>query len=72
MEKKRKLKILIVAMSDSIHTVRWISQFNDLDWEVHLFPAVDWGATHPDLENVTIHHSFYCHQNNSGSNLKIK
>lgn len=72
MQKNKKIKILVVAMADSIHTARWISQFSDLGWEIHLFPAVDWGVTYPDLENVTVHHSFYCHQDNSGSNLKIK
>lgn len=59
-------------MADSIHTVRWISQFNDLGWEIHLFPAVDWGMTHPDLENVTVHHSFYCRHDNLGHSLNIR
>ncbi|MCL5407124.1 MAG: glycosyltransferase [Patescibacteria group bacterium] len=68
----KKIKILMVAMADSVHTARWTSQFNDLGWEVHLYPAVDWGVTHPSLENVTVHHSFYCPQGNPGSNLKIK
>jgi len=53
------MKILFVAMSDSIHTVRWIKQIADQGWEIHLFPSIDYGITHPDLRNVSIYHSVY-------------
>lgn len=53
------LRILIVAMSTSIHTSRWVSHIKNLGWDVHLFPSIDHGAAHKDIEDVTIHHSFY-------------
>jgi glycosyltransferase involved in cell wall biosynthesis len=48
-------------MSESIHTVRWISQIADEGWDLHLFPSVDQGITHSQLRGVDIHHSFYVH-----------
>ena len=48
-------------MSESIHTVRWISQVADEGWDLHLFPSVDQGITHPQLRGVDIYHSFYVH-----------
>lgn len=72
------MKILIVAMSDSIHTVRWIKQLSQTGWEIHLFPSIDYGEVHPDLENVTVHHMFYSDHNSTkkviqqGFNLKSK
>lgn len=53
------MKILIVAMSNSIHTVRWIGQIADQGWDIHLFPSLDQGATHPQLRKVAVHHSIY-------------
>ncbi len=53
------MRILFVAMSDSIHTARWISQLRGQGWDLHLFPSVDFGLTHPDLREVTVYHSFY-------------
>lgn len=54
------MKILFVAMLNSIHTVRWVNQLKDEGWDIHLFPVEDWGI-HPDLRNVTVH-NFYCHK----------
>ena len=53
------MRILFVAMSDSIHTARWINQLEGQGWDLHLFPSVDYGVTHPGLRNVTVYHSFY-------------
>lgn len=56
----KSMRVLIVAMANSIHTVRWISQIEDQGWDVHLFPSIDIGMTvHPDLRNTTIHFPFY-------------
>lgn len=52
------MKILIVAMLNSIHTVRWVNQLNGQGWDIHLFPVEDWGI-HSDFRNVTIH-NYYC------------
>jgi glycosyltransferase involved in cell wall biosynthesis len=55
---KRK-KILFIAMPQSIHTARWISQINKLEWEIHLFPSMPVnGLVHPALTHTTIHFPF--------------
>jgi glycosyltransferase involved in cell wall biosynthesis len=47
------MKILFIAMPDSIHAARWISQIVDQGWEVYLFPVyLAW--PHPDLRNITL------------------
>lgn len=63
------MKILFVAMSDSIHTARWINQIAELGWEIHLFPSIDYGAAHNDLKNVTIYHSVYGTKKNRNPNV---
>lgn len=60
------MKILIVGMGRSIHTVRWINQLKDTGWEIHLFPSFDNGATHPLLQYGTVHHSAYAASENQG------
>lgn len=62
------MRILIVAMSGSVHTARWISQLKDLGWDVHLFPSQDYGIWHCDFENIYIHHSGYFKQKLSSKN----
>jgi glycosyltransferase involved in cell wall biosynthesis len=52
-------RILFVAMSNSIHTARWINQLAGQGWDIHLFPSIDAGEVHPELKGITIHHSFY-------------
>ncbi|MEI6580868.1 MAG: glycosyltransferase [bacterium] len=47
---RKKKKILFVAMPNSIHTARWISQFEkEKNIEIHLFPST-YGETHPMLK----------------------
>jgi len=48
------MRILFVAMADSVHTARWISQIADQEWDLHLFPAYP-ARSHPDLKNVSVH-----------------
>ena len=48
------MKILFVAMSESIHTARWINQIADQRWDIHLFPSHG-SDIHPELRNITIH-----------------
>ncbi|MFD2442720.1 glycosyltransferase [Bacillus sp. CGMCC 1.16607] len=64
------MRILIIGMSDSIHTARWISQIIDEGWDIHLFPSIDYGQTHHYLKNVTIHHSYY-YPSKEGKNSKV-
>lgn len=47
------MRILFVAMSDSIHTARWVNRLQGKGWDIHLFP-VDDSIIHPELQNVTV------------------
>ncbi|MCL5771862.1 MAG: glycosyltransferase [Actinobacteria bacterium] len=49
------MKILIIAMSNSIHTARWISHINDEKWDIILFPVNMLVATHPDIKNIKVY-----------------
>src|SRR5438105_6058377 len=49
-----ELRVLFVAMANSIHTVRWIDQLADTGWDLHLFSVND-DEPHPDLRGVTVH-----------------
>ena len=53
------MKILFVAMSESIHTVRWIHQLKELGWDLYLFPACDDRGIHKEIDEVTICIPFY-------------
>jgi hypothetical protein len=64
------MKILFIAMSESIHTARWINQIADQGWEIHLFPSIDYGITHPDLKNVSIYHSVYRVRKNASPHVR--
>src|SRR5262245_18651962 len=48
------MRILIVGMAASVHIARWLQQFVDRDWDIHLFPVND-SRPHPDLRRVTVH-----------------
>jgi glycosyltransferase involved in cell wall biosynthesis len=48
------MRILFVAMPDSVHTARWITQLSDQGWDLHLFPVYD-APPHPLLRNVTVY-----------------
>jgi len=52
------MRILLIAMSNSIHTARWVRQVSDQRWQFDLFPSIDCGITHPDLRNIKVHHTF--------------
>ena len=54
-----KKTILIVAMLDSIHTVRWVTQFVGEDWDIHVFPSLRGESVHPEMAGVTVHHLLY-------------
>jgi glycosyltransferase involved in cell wall biosynthesis len=53
------MRILFIAMSNSVHTARWISQIADQGWDIHLFPSEDHGVIHPDLRDITVHQFIY-------------
>ena len=52
------MRVLFVAMANSIHTSRWVDQLAGQGWDLHLFPSTDsWVEIHPQLGNVTLHHT---------------
>jgi hypothetical protein len=66
------MRILLVAMSDSIHTARWISQIADQGWDIHLFPSIDWGLVHPEIKNITVYHSLYGKSKNVDRSVDLR
>lgn len=66
------MKILIVAMAESIHTARWLDQIIDQGWDIHLFPVNDFGIMHPEIKNVTIYYSFYGLKKTKNSSVKVR
>lgn len=66
------MRLLIVAMSDSIHTARWINQVADQGWDIHLFSSVDYGVLHSEMRNVTLHHSAYACQKEKDISVKLR
>lgn len=67
----KKIKILIVGFSFSVHTARWINQILDQGWEVRLFPSNDDGAVSVDLKKVDVYHSFYASKYNTNKSVKL-
>ncbi len=51
------MRILFVAMPNSIHTVRWISQLSNQGYDIHLFPSTRAAPDSilKDIKNVKIH-----------------
>jgi glycosyltransferase involved in cell wall biosynthesis len=52
-----ELRILFVAMAESVHTARWVGQLGGRDWDIHVFDAMS-GSLIPQLTDVTAH-TFY-------------
>lgn len=50
----KKKRILFVAMSDSIHTVRWLKQLDSSEYKVSIFPSYDINLFHDGLKGVNI------------------
>jgi len=44
-------KILIVAMADSVHTARWLEQFENSGYEFLLFPSSPHRRVHPKISH---------------------
>lgn len=47
------MKILFVAMADSVHTARWTNQLAQSGWQIYLFPVYNI-APNPEFKNITI------------------
>ena len=66
------MRVLIVAMSESIHTARWLSQIDDQGWDIHLFPSIDYGLVHCEMKNIIVYHSAYGKQRTNDRSVKIR
>ncbi len=66
------MKILLVAMSDSIHTARWLAQLMGQGWEIHLFSSNNSGSTSSELRNITVHHLFHSGRAGVDRSVRIK
>jgi len=51
------MRILFVAMANSVHTAGWVSQLADTGWDIHVFDAME-GSLIPELKDVTAY-TFY-------------
>jgi hypothetical protein len=49
------MRILFVAMINSIHTARWINQLKETPWDVHAFEQGESSHVHPEMTGVTAH-----------------
>jgi len=48
------LRLLFVAMANSVHAARWINQVSDQGWDLHLYSSSN-HRIHPDFRNITIY-----------------
>lgn len=53
------MRILFVAMANSVHTARWISQVSDMPWNIHVFHCTDYCAAHDEIGNVTVYNAYF-------------
>lgn len=53
------MRILFVAMAESIHTSRWIHQLKDEGWDLYLYPSHDHRSLRSDFDGVKILMPFY-------------
>jgi hypothetical protein len=54
MNEGRPLRILFVAMPNSVHTARWVNQLAGAGFDLHLYPS-HVSPLHPSIRNVTVH-----------------
>lgn len=67
------VRILFVAMANSIHTARWVGQLAGQGWDLHLFPSTDsWVEVHPELGNVTLHHTGFRNPAQSAKGVRFR
>jgi hypothetical protein len=64
------LRILFVAMGNSVHTARWIRQLRGLGWDLHLFPTESVGL-HPELSDVNVHEFLYSKRRGTNDSVRF-
>jgi hypothetical protein len=65
------MRILFVALSDSITTARWIDQLHGTGWECHLFAAEKRQDHHPGLHDLTLHGAGLWRPQGLGSSVRV-
>jgi len=48
------MKLLIVAMENSVHTARWINLISEQGWDIYLFPTNSFTSVYPEMPKVNI------------------
>ena len=48
------MKLLIVAMANSVHAARWISLISEQGWDIYLFPTNSFTSVHPEMPPVNV------------------
>ncbi|HEY8174647.1 MAG TPA: glycosyltransferase family 4 protein [Gemmatimonadaceae bacterium] len=61
-----------MAMTESVHTVRWIRQLQGQEWDLHLYPSREAGEAHVELEGVTVHQGIVGSRKGMHPKLKVK
>jgi hypothetical protein len=69
---KKKPRLLVVAMAESIHTAKWLNQIADEGWDIHLFSYEHHGSAHESLRNITVHYSVYGRQKNRQNGVRFR
>lgn len=64
------MRILIIAMPDSIHTSRWVAQIHDQGWDVYLFPTYI-AYPHPRMKNISVFGSAFPRQKVKKSRFRL-
>ncbi len=65
------MRILFVAIPNSIHVARWISQIADQSWDIHLVASNESARVHKYFKDITIHQILYFKQEIDAS-VKVK
>ncbi len=48
------MKLLIVAMANSVHTARWVNLIYDQGYDIYLFPTNSFTSVHPEMPPVNV------------------
>lgn len=65
------MRLLFIAMPDSVHAARWINQVTREGWDVRLFPAQP-DPVHPGLKNATVYGLSCLRQKGSDPSIRFR
>ncbi len=67
------MRILLIAMANSVHTARWVDQIADEGWDLHLCPSTDsWTDIHQGLRKVTLHHTGFRNPGETAAGVRFR